>query len=92
MSGHVTATVRDSGVGIPPEHLDRIFHPFVTTPSRGRGSGLGLSICDGIVREHGGRLQVQSTPGTGTTFLIELPVWDGGKRQHPVRNGEHSDH
>jgi signal transduction histidine kinase len=92
MSGHVTATVRDSGVGIPPEHLDRIFHPFVATPSRGPGSGLGLSICDGIVREHGGRLQVQSTPGTGTTFLIELPVWDGGKRQHPVRNGEHSDH
>jgi PAS domain S-box-containing protein len=80
VSGKVRVTVRDSGVGIPPEHIDRIFNPFFTTKPRGLGTGLGLSISDGIVREHGGRLYVQSSPGAGTTFLVELPVSGSGTR------------
>ena len=80
MAGKVRVLVSDSGIGIPPEHIDRIFNPFFTTKPRGSGTGLGLSISDGIVREHGGRLFVQSTPGAGTTFLVELPVRTGPER------------
>jgi two-component system NtrC family sensor kinase len=79
-AGIVRVSVRDSGVGIPPEHIDRIFNPFFTTKPRGFGTGLGLSISDGIVRDHGGRLYVQSSPGAGTTFLVELPAGGGGNR------------
>jgi PAS domain S-box-containing protein len=73
----VRVLIRDSGMGIPAEHLDRIFNPFFTTKPRGLGTGLGLSISDGIVREHGGRLMARSTPGEGSTFIVELPVWTG---------------
>jgi signal transduction histidine kinase len=78
VAGNVRVRVRDSGVGIPPEHVDRIFNPFFTTKPRGLGTGLGLTISDEIVRDHGGRLTVQSAPETGTTFIVELPVWNGG--------------
>ena len=64
----------DSGRGIPPDVLPRIFDPFFSTkPS---GTGLGLSVSDGIVREHGGTIDVESTPGRGTRFTITLPVVD----------------
>ena len=65
--------VTDTGPGISPEHLPRIFNPFFTTKPVGEGTGLGLSISDGIVREHGGRIQAESTPGGGTVFTVELP-------------------
>jgi len=80
--------VADSGPGVPPENLTRIFNPFFTTKPVGEGTGLGLSISDGIVREHGGRIRVDSTAGRGATFEIELPhasppvttPTDGGER------------
>lgn len=72
--GQVLVEVCDSGVGISPEHLTKIFDPFFTTKEVGHGTGLGLAVCYGIVTEHGGRLDVQSTVGVGTTFTISLPA------------------
>jgi PAS domain S-box-containing protein len=68
------AEVADTGSGIPPEHLARIYDPFFTTKSIGRGTGLGLSISYGIVREHGGSLRCDSSVGKGTRFTLALPV------------------
>ncbi|HEY3580094.1 MAG TPA: response regulator [Pyrinomonadaceae bacterium] len=70
----VTIEVSDTGVGIPAENLAKIFEPFFTTKEIGRGTGLGLAVCYGILTEHGGALDVQSTVGTGTTFTISLPA------------------
>ncbi|MBK6849207.1 MAG: GAF domain-containing protein [Proteobacteria bacterium] len=70
----VEVSFADSGRGIPPEHLDSIFIPFFTT--RERGTGLGLPICQRIVESHGGTIEVQSTPGRGSTFTVVLPSAD----------------
>jgi two-component system, NtrC family, sensor kinase len=70
----VVVEVTDTGVGIPPENLTKIFDPFFTTKDVGRGTGLGLAVCYGILSELGGRLDVRSTVGVGTTFTITLPV------------------
>jgi PAS domain S-box-containing protein len=70
----VIAEVADTGSGIPPEHLSRIYDPFFTTKAIGRGTGLGLAITYGIVREHEGRIRVDSAPGQGTRFTLELPL------------------
>jgi C4-dicarboxylate-specific signal transduction histidine kinase len=64
----------DTGHGIPPELEPRIFDPFFTTKEVGKGTGLGLSITYGIVKEHGGMIAVQSAPGEGATFRIQLPL------------------
>jgi signal transduction histidine kinase len=66
--------VRDTGCGIPAEHLERIFEPFFTTKPAGEGTGLGLPISHGIIRALGGELSVESTVGEGTTFRILLPT------------------
>lgn len=70
----VHVEVADDGPGIAPEHLKRIFEPFFTTKPVGLGTGLGLSIAADIMRKHGGRLEVDSRPGRGSTFRIILPL------------------
>ena len=69
----IRISVTDTGCGIEPENLQRIFEPFYTTKSNGKGSGLGLPMVYGIVKEHGGKVQVESAPGEGATFRIILP-------------------
>jgi two-component system NtrC family sensor kinase len=66
--------ITDTGIGISPENLDRIFHPFFTTKSTVKGTGLGLSVCHGIVQNHNGEIRVESRPGDGSTFTVLLPV------------------
>jgi two-component system, NtrC family, sensor kinase len=68
--------VTDTGQGIDPEILPQIFRPFFTTKKR-RGTGLGLSVCDRIVRAHGGSISVESNRGSGTTFLLRFPLMEG---------------
>jgi signal transduction histidine kinase len=69
----VIISVTDTGFGIVPEHIPHIFHPFFSVKKR-TGLGLGLSICERIVKNHGGKIEVESQPGTGTTFKIYLPL------------------
>jgi two-component system NtrC family sensor kinase len=68
------AEFADTGSGIPADCLQKIFDPFFTTKPLGRGTGLGLSVCYGIVSEHGGKIQVDSTEGEGATFRVLLPT------------------
>ena len=72
--GFIRISIADNGPGIPAENMTRIFDPFFTTKEVGRGSGLGLSVCHGIVSEHNGKIYVESAPGKGATFVVELPM------------------
>ena len=73
----VRLVVADQGQGIQPEHLPRLTDPFFTTKRDSGGTGLGLSVSAGIVREHGGTLEFASTPGAGTTVTVSLPMAGG---------------
>ena len=78
-AGMVHVEITDSGTGIAPDHLHRIFDPFFTTktnpqPGQHKGTGLGLAVSYGILQEHGGKITVDSTPGQGTTFRLEIPA------------------
>ena len=73
LDGHVLVTVRDTGTGIAPEDLRRIFEPFYTTKGRGKGTGLGLAICRELTKALGGTITVESTPGQGSAFTLRLP-------------------
>jgi len=73
-NGTVEIEVVDTGNGIPREHIHKIFDPFFTTKATGRGTGLGLSVSYGIIKEHAGRIDVRSTPGRGTSFHVEFPA------------------
>jgi len=70
----VCVEVTDNGMGIPPEQLSKIYDPFFTTKASSRGTGLGLSVTYGIIREHSGKIQVASTIGQGTSFRLEFPA------------------
>src|SRR6266702_948118 len=74
MGAVIRIDVEDTGPGIPPNLLERIFNPFFTTKPTGSGTGLGLSISLGIVREHEGRIWAENAPQGGARFVIELPV------------------
>jgi len=73
-AGAITVQIRDGGPGIQTDHLDCIFDPFFTTKRAAGGCGLGLSICAGIVKEHGGAIRFESEPGQGTTVSLEFPA------------------
>ncbi len=72
----VEIMVEDDGVGISPDDIPFVFEPFFTTKKEGKGVGLGLAVVYGIIKKHGGRIEVDSEPGKGTTFRIYLPVED----------------
>jgi signal transduction histidine kinase len=74
----IRVEVRDEGSGIAPELLPRVFEPFFTTKPVGEGTGLGLSVAYGIVRDHGGWMSVSSEPGAGTVFSVHLPAVEAG--------------
>jgi len=73
-NGSVEIEITDTGSGIPRENLHRIFDPFFTTKAMGRGTGLGLSVSYGIIKEHAGKVDVRSAQGKGTSFRLEFPV------------------
>jgi len=77
----VVISVRDSGAGISAENRARLFEPFFTTKPVGVGTGLGLYICRQIVESMGGTISVESVPGNGATFSVELPIARGGREQ-----------
>lgn len=73
-AGTLDIDIKDTGCGIPKEHLNKIFDPFFTTKPPGKGTGLGLSICHGIIVRLGGKFSVESNVGEGTTFTVHLPL------------------
>ena len=84
----VRLSVQDSGEGIPPEALSRIFDPFFTTKPVGEGTGLGLAQAYGIIKQHGGSIDVRSQPGQGTTFIIYLPALPSVAEPNPEARPE----
>ncbi len=85
--GRTRLSISDTGVGIPPERLGRIFNPFFTTKAPGEGTGLGLSVVHTVVKNAGGSIEVSSTPDRGTTFVIELPIHQPSLMLEPDDDG-----
>jgi len=83
--GFIRVAVSDTGTGIQPEDLERIFEPFYTTKGVGRGTGLGLAVSYALVKKHGGRIEVESEVGVGTTFTVYLPIQEEEKNPAAVQ-------
>lgn len=83
INNEICISISDTGSGIPPENINAIFEPFFTTKPVGIGTGLGLSVSYGIIEKHGGRIEVKSELGLGTTFLIFLPIKKESDSQDP---------
>ena len=83
---NVTVEIIDTGAGIAPEDLARVVEHFFTTKTEGKGTGLGLPICRRIAKEHGGKLEIASEPGKGTTVRVVLPTQ--GKVNGTILNGD----
>lgn len=81
---NVVVEISDTGVGIDPENVAKIYDPFYTTKGVGRGTGLGLAVTYGIVQEHSGHITVNSAPGRGTTFRIVLPITNSRQRLQAI--------
>ncbi|MBI5142360.1 MAG: HAMP domain-containing protein [Nitrospirae bacterium] len=75
---HVEVEFRDTGSGISPENIEKIFEPFFTTKPVGKGTGLGLAVSHGLVKDHGGCIRIRSKIGEGTSFYIDFPLEPGG--------------
>lgn len=75
----VKVGIQDTGCGIAPENMGKLFTPFFTTKKAGKGAGLGLAVSNGIIERHGGRIEVQSEVGKGSTFIVHLPAYAGEK-------------
>ena len=82
---YLVASVSDSGCGIPAEIRDRVFEPFFTTKENGKGTGMGLAMVYGIVKNHGGTIRLDTEPGKGTTFHCYLPLADHSVREEVVK-------
>jgi two-component system, NtrC family, sensor kinase len=80
----IVVRIRDTGRGMDAKTRARIFTPFFTTKPAGQGTGLGLTICDTIIRRHQGRIEVQSEPGQGTTFTVRLPLFEDDEEEEPL--------
>jgi signal transduction histidine kinase/CheY-like chemotaxis protein len=84
---YVSLSIADTGCGMPPEVLDKVFDPFYTTKEPGKGTGLGMSMVYGFVKQSGGEIRIDSSPGMGTTITIDLPRASGVEAAAPGRPG-----
>jgi two-component system NtrC family sensor kinase len=85
--GQVNIEVKDTGYGISPENIGKLFTPFYTTKEEVKGVGLGLAVAYGIIKRHHGTIEVQSEEGKGTIFTIKLPLLLGGEEEHDILSG-----
>jgi signal transduction histidine kinase len=83
---NVQIRISDTGVGIRDENIDRIFDSFFTTKDNVKDVGLGLSVCYGFIKDHGGDIKVESELGSGTTFAITLPMVKEGSEEKTLNN------
>jgi len=81
----VEVRLKDTGVGIPPDKLNKVFEPFFSTKPVGKGTGLGLSLCFGIIEAHKGRIEISSREGEGTEVRVVIPVIEARKENVDVQ-------
>ncbi|MDD5189758.1 MAG: ATP-binding protein, partial [Dehalococcoidales bacterium] len=86
LNDHIRVSITDNGIGIPPENMNKLFDPFFTTKGDHGGTGLGLSISYGIIKEHHGKITVNSRPGEYTTFVIDLPIVVNDEEMEQIKN------